>query len=130
MNSGQDDTAAPGCEGARAAIEPRCPVCNPALGKLAILLLLVSLAGLATLAKDGQYYPKTNPARYVSMSTKMNVGQPTAVAHPGPLQRTARIVAAHSRPAARRTIEPQPLPTDSVGVTVSLQHRSPPTAIA
>ena len=34
-------------------------------------LLLILVAGLSTLAKNGQYFPKTTPAHNVSISTKM-----------------------------------------------------------
>lgn len=33
----------------------------------------MAVAGLATLAKNGQYFPNANPAHQVSISTKLNV---------------------------------------------------------
>jgi len=41
--------------------------------KLVIFALLLAVAGLATMAKNGQYFPDTSPAHYVSISTKLNV---------------------------------------------------------
>jgi hypothetical protein len=41
--------------------------------KLVIFALLLAVAGLATTAKNGQYFPNTSPAHHVSISTKMNV---------------------------------------------------------
>ncbi|HUJ32710.1 MAG TPA: hypothetical protein VLY23_15620 [Candidatus Acidoferrum sp.] len=103
--------------------------CRLVLTKLAILALLVSLTGLATLAKDGQYYPTTNPARQASISTKMNVAQPTTAVESGPLQTAARIVLPPPSPMVCRRVEPQSLQAESSGLTVSLQPRSPPTAV-
>jgi hypothetical protein len=41
--------------------------------RLAIIGLLIAVAGLATVAKNGQYFPRANPAHHVSISTKLNV---------------------------------------------------------
>ena len=43
------------------------------LAKFVIFTLLLSVAGLATLAKNGQYFPKASVVHHVSISTKMNV---------------------------------------------------------
>jgi len=43
------------------------------LTKVVICALLFAVAGLATMAKNGQYFPETSSAHYVSISTKMNV---------------------------------------------------------
>ena len=98
--------------------------------RAAIVLLLFAVAGLATLAKDGQYYPKSNPARNVSISTKMQIT-------PGPVQVTVE----PSRPVAR-FVPPQPplrpsqssyadiAPTPPISVRVSMQHRSPPCLVS
>jgi hypothetical protein len=99
------------------------------LNRLAIVLLLVGLAGLATAAKDGQYYPNPNPARRVSLSTKMNVNSTPAVLNQTPLQKVAQIVAAKPRPSIRKPIEPEVPLIETIAVTVSLQHRSPPVLL-
>jgi len=41
------------------------------LVRVVVLALLVFLAGLSTLAKNVQYLPKSNPARYLSIACKM-----------------------------------------------------------
>lgn len=97
------------------------------LNKLAIVLLLVGLAGLATVAKDGQYYPKANPVHQVSLSTKMNLNTVPVLLIHTPLQRVARIFAAKPRASIRRPIEPEVPLIQPIAVTVSLQHRSPPS---
>ncbi len=98
--------------------------------KTAIIALLFTVAGLATLAKNGQYYPKSNPARNVSISTKMDVTHSTVqvAAEPSqllarfyPPQPQLRIVSVHYEPVLQKT---------PIGVTVSMQHRSPPVPLS
>jgi hypothetical protein len=40
--------------------------------RLSMLVLLIGVATLATVAKNGQYFPQANPAHQVSISTKLN----------------------------------------------------------
>jgi hypothetical protein len=115
---------APGC--APALLRRLCVMLN----KLAIVLLLVGLAGLATLAKDGQYYPNPNPARQVSLSTKMNLDHVPVVLSRTPLEKVSQTVAAKPRPIMRRPVEPEPPLIEPLAVTLSLQHRSPPTCLS
>lgn len=98
--------------------------------KLAIVLLLIGLAGLATAAKNGQYYPKTNPARLVSISTKMNVTHALVLPSSGVLETVTRIVMPKPRAILVRRTEPEPLPAESVGLAASLQLRSPPAVLS
>ncbi len=100
------------------------------LNKVAILLLLFGIAGLATLAKDGQYYPTANPARQVSLSVKMNDGHVPVAVNRVPSDAVSRITRPKPRPVMRMHREPEPLPVQSVGITVALQHRSPPALLA
>jgi hypothetical protein len=99
------------------------------LNRVAIVLLLVGLAGLATAAKDGQYYPNRNPERQVSLSTKMNLNSVPAVSSQTPLQKTAQMVVAKPRASIGRPIEPEVPLIQTIAVTVSLQHRSPPVVL-
>jgi nitrogen fixation-related uncharacterized protein len=99
------------------------------LNKLAIVLLLVGLAGLATAAKDGQYYPKANPAHQVSVSTKMNVNSIPVVSSQTPLQKVAQVVVSKPRPSMHRPAEAEVPRSEPISVTVSLQHRSPPAVL-
>jgi hypothetical protein len=98
--------------------------------KLVVVLLVVGLATLATLAKDGQYYPATNAARHVSLSTKMNVTHAPVVFDRGALKNVAQLVSPKPRPVVTRRTESEPLTIESVGVVVSLQHRSPPAVLS
>ena len=58
-------------------------ICN----RLAVLLLLVGLAGLATTAKDGQYHRASNIEHQSSLSTKMNVPPARAMVGSAELQK-------------------------------------------
>jgi hypothetical protein len=98
--------------------------------KLPIILLLITLAGLATVAKDGQYYRGSNPAHESSLSTKMNVTQAPVALGSSPLQRVARIFARKPRPTTRMRIDAAPLRIQPVGLRVSFSHRSPPPVVS
>ncbi|MFY9528567.1 MAG: hypothetical protein WBC04_17565 [Candidatus Acidiferrales bacterium] len=100
------------------------------LRRAAVLLLLVAVVGLSTLAKHSQYLPNTNPARYVSISSKMNVAYSPAVLEPKPLRAVARIVPPQPSIGTSRREEPEPPPIERMGLTVSLQRRSPPSSFA
>jgi hypothetical protein len=95
-----------------------------------VLLLLVSVVGLSTLAKDGQYFPTTTSARHVSLSTKMNVAHAPTLPSADKLRAVARI--APPPPAVRVTHLEQfeTAPVQRISLTVSMQHRSPPAYLA
>ena len=96
--------------------------------KSVVLLLLFTVAGLATFAKNGQYYPKSNPAQHVSVSIKMNVALSPAHAAEKPLQPVARFLIPQP-PLHSPRVQVEEFPTaPPIGVTVSRQHRSPPLA--
>jgi hypothetical protein len=97
-------------------------ICN----RLAVLLLLVGLTGLAATAKDGQYRRASNIEHQSSLATKMNVPPAQMMVGPAKLQKVTRLIASKPRPTFHARFKPEPLPTESVGVTVAMQHRSPP----
>lgn len=93
--------------------------------RVAVLTLLVALAGFSTFAKLSQYFPKPNPAQYVSISSKMKVAQSTVIVDRHMLYPVARVVPPHPV----RTIRLEPLSLVSIrriGLTVCIRHRSPP----
>lgn len=94
-----------------------------------IVILLFTVAGLATLAKNGQYYPKSNPAQHVSIAIKMNVVHSSMHLAEEPLQPVARFSPPQPVRAARVRFE-EPPAVAPVGVVVSMQHRSPPLTLA
>jgi len=100
------------------------------LARAAILALLVAITGLSTLAKNGQYFPKSTPARYVSLSTKMNVTSAPAVPEPGPAEVAAKLVPAQTViPIAR--VEPRRVPRiKQIDITVSTRLRAPPSPLS
>lgn len=110
-------------------IQPTAKLWAAVVTRATILLLLFTVAGLATLAKNGQYYPKSNPAQHVSISTKMNVVVHSS-AHLGeePLQPATQFFPPQPplRSAWVSTAELPSIP--NISITISMQHRSPPVA--
>jgi hypothetical protein len=97
--------------------------------KTTILVLLFTVAGLATLAKNGQYYPKSDPARNVSISTKMNVSHsPMHVV--GEQQTVALLFSVLPALRTARVRNAEDLRKPPIGVVVSMQHRSPPAQLS
>lgn len=97
--------------------------------RVAILLLLVGLAGLSATAKDGQYHRVSNIEHQSSLATKMNVPPTPIILGSGELKKVARLVATKPPKTFRTRFQPEPPPTESVGVTVAMQHRSPPESL-
>lgn len=117
-------------------MHPRCGSVNRNLspgisGRTAlVLLLLIAVVGLYTLAKNGQYFPKTNPVRYVSLSIKMNVAHAPVVIAGDKLQLIARVAPPRLVLRVSRLEQFEATPVQRIGVTVSMQHRSPPSPLA
>jgi hypothetical protein len=94
--------------------------------RVSVVLLLILLAGLSTLAKNGLYFSSANAAHHVSMSTKMNVAHAPAVVVVGqlkPFPRTLQLLPIVQRTRVERFTS---VPIPQLGVTLSMQHRSPP----
>jgi hypothetical protein len=97
--------------------------------RFTVVLLLFTVAGLFSMAKTGQYYPKSNPAQHVSVSIKMNVVHSSLEAAEEPLQVVTRFLPPQL-PVRRQQVQPDESPrVVPIGVTVSMQHRSPPAAL-
>jgi hypothetical protein len=93
----------------------------------AIILLLFAVAGLSTLAKNSQYFPKSNPTHYVSIANKMKAAASPILLERAPLYPTMKVAPPQPRAPKKHEIEEVALPSPSIGVTVSIQHRSPPS---
>ena len=120
-----DGDSFPQCE--RLASTPgACAGWRKFCNRLAILLLLLGLTGLSATAKDGQYHRASNLEHESSLATKMNVPPTPVILSSAEAKDVARIIVATSRKTFRARFKPEPLPTESVGVTVAMQHRSPP----
>jgi hypothetical protein len=91
-----------------------------------LALLLFAVPTLATLAKNSWYLPQSNPGHYLNNASKMRVPHCPVTLEKAPLQPIAKLVP--SQPVTQRSEErdSEP-PKPSVNVTVSLQHRSPPS---
>jgi hypothetical protein len=98
--------------------------------QVAVLSLLVMLAGLATFAKYTPYLPKTSPSHYVNNATKLKVVQSSVLHERAPLLPIAMVVPSRPEYRARRTDVPVAPPIELIGLTVSRQHRSPPPTLA
>jgi hypothetical protein len=94
-----------------------------------LALLLFAVPALSTLAKNSWYLPQSNPVHYLNIASKMRVPQVAVVLNKAPLRAIAMLIPAPEE-VIRSTHEPdlEP-PKPSIGVTVSLQHRSPPSSL-
>jgi hypothetical protein len=95
-----------------------------------VVLLLFLVAGLATLAKNVQYLPKANSAHYLNCATKMKASQAACEANRKPLHPVARVIPAPPLYRPPRQVEPEIPPIQLIGLTVSVQHRSPPPLVS
>jgi hypothetical protein len=68
-----DNPNEPVSNASRMSLDPhRSRSLGPLGLRLSIIALLIGVATLATLAKNGQYFPQADPAHQVSISTKLN----------------------------------------------------------
>ena len=98
--------------------------------RAAVLFLLVALAGLSTFAKYTPYLPKTDPSHFVNNATKLKVAQSPLVLDRTSLYPVATVVPPRPAYRPRRSEEPATPPIQVIGLTVSIQHRSPPSSLA
>ncbi len=93
-----------------------------------VVLLLFAVAGLSTLAKNSQYFAKSNPTHYVNIATKMKVAPTPVALERAPLCPVARVLPPQPFATRNHGVEEICLPSPSIAVTVSIQHRSPPSS--
>jgi hypothetical protein len=93
-----------------------------------VVLLLFAVAVLSTLAKNSQYFPQSHPTHYINIASKTKVSPSPAVLEREPLCPIAKVVPPQPRAPRNHGVEEISLPSPSVGVTVSIQHRSPPSS--
>jgi hypothetical protein len=94
----------------------------------AVVSLLFAVAIFSTLAKNSQYFPKSNPAHFINIASKMKVAPSPAVLERAPLHPIAKVVLPQPCAPRNHGVEEISLPSPSIGVTVSIQHRSPPSS--
>jgi hypothetical protein len=102
---------------------------SPIWPRAAVLFLLLALAGLSTFAKYTPYLPKTDPSHFVNNATKLKVAPSPLVLDRAPLHPVAAVVPPRPAYRPRRSDEPLAPPIEVIGLTVSIQHRSPPTPL-
>ena len=98
--------------------------------QIATVVLLIAVAGLSTLAKNSPYFPKSDPAHYVNISSKMKGAPAPALLERAPLGVIAKVVPAPPVTPRKYDVEETSLPAPSISVTVSIQHRSPPPSLS
>ena len=100
------------------------------LARLTVLILLVSVASLATGAKNSVYYPRTISVHYISIGSKAKVAASPARIDRSPLHPVAKLDP--PRPVTRIAPEnkTEGPPVQRLCVTVALQHRSPPSTLS
>jgi hypothetical protein len=97
--------------------------------KVGVLLLLIAIAGFSTLAKNSQYFSKSNPAHYINISSKMKVTQQPHVIDPSPLRHLHQSIAPQPETRIHWVVREETPPLPSIAVMVSLQFRSPPVLV-
>lgn len=98
--------------------------------RLAVLLLLVAIAGFSTAAKNSQYYSRSSPAHYLNISSKMKANAAPVVIDRAPLQIVERLLAPVFELVSHPAVEDDIPPAASLAVTLTLQHRSPPSFVS
>ena len=98
------------------------------LKRTAIVLLLLAVPILSTLAKQSWYLPQANTAHYLNGAIKMKVSHAPLLVHWQPSVTIVKFVPPAPPETFRhkRSIDP---PVPDLGVTLSLQHRSPPSSL-
>lgn len=106
----------------------KCRLLKASLQTAIVVLLLFAVAALSTLAKSSQYFPKSNPTHYVNVASKMKVAPLAVLSERAPLHPVAKVVPPQPCAPKNHEVEGIPLPFLSIGVAVSIQHRSPPSS--
>jgi len=96
--------------------------------RAAVVLLLLAVPILSTLAKNSWYLPQADTAHYLNGAIKMKVSHTPLLVRWEPPMPTAKVF---PPPASTERVVPEVPnpPVPDIGITLSLQHRSPPTAL-
>jgi hypothetical protein len=98
--------------------------------QVGVVMLLLAIVGFSTLAKNSQYLSRSNPAHYINICSKMKVSHLPVVIDRTPLRPVARFIPPQPEMRVARMVEEEIPALPSIGVTVSLQHRSPPLSLS
>jgi hypothetical protein len=123
----------PFCPGVIRVIEPNLAASsNPrnnagrVLTRITILVLLFAVAGLATGAKNSQYYPHTNSVHYLSSSSKAKVAPAPVLTDRNLLRPVAKVIPLQPAIQTGHENQTEAPPVQQLCVTIALQLRSPP----
>jgi hypothetical protein len=100
--------------------------------QVVVVALLVFLAGFSTLAKNVQYLPKSNPAHYLSIASKMKADSDCTVTRlkHQPTQPSSRL-AIPEAVISVFTFDPREAPfVQRISLIVSLRYRAPPITLS
>jgi hypothetical protein len=100
--------------------------------RVVVVALLVFLAGFSTLAKNVQYLPKSNPAHYLSIASKMKADSDCAVTplKLQPTQQSSQLVIPEAVIPVF-TFDPREAPfVQRISLIVSLRYRAPPLTLS
>jgi hypothetical protein len=100
------------------------------VARIAVVMLLASLAAFSTLAKNVQYLPQSNPASYLSIASKMKTDCAPVTVEAPPVERDAISILAAIQPEPSayfaRTDSRETRPAEIAGSSVSVRRRPPP----
>lgn len=94
-----------------------------------IALLILAVTGLSLVATHGRFVSQSDPDHFITKIAKMNVAPPTAFAPP-PAYTLSELLPAPAKFSIVAAPEAEWLVVRQIGLTVSLQHRSPPFSLA
>jgi hypothetical protein len=100
--------------------------------QVAVVTLLVFLAGFSTLAKNVQYLPKSNPAYYLSIASKMKANSDCTITQLKlqPTQQSSQLVIPEAVIPVF-TFDPREAPfVQRISLIVSLRYRAPPITLS
>jgi hypothetical protein len=100
--------------------------------RVVVVALLVFLAGFSTLAKNVQYLPKSNPAHYLSIASKMKADSDCGAAQLKlqPTQPSSRL-AIPEAVLPVFTFDPREAPfVQRISLMVCLRYRAPPIPLS
>jgi hypothetical protein len=99
---------------------------KPTVIRLAIFLLACSLIVLSVAVKQSRFLPKSNPAHFLSKAAKMEVGNLPVSSIPLATGAIPDFLPAPAEVCAVAIPCPAGVVASQIGLTLCLQHRSPP----
>jgi hypothetical protein len=104
------------------------------VARIAVVMLLASLAAFSTLAKNVQYLPKSNPATYLSIASKMKADCGPITVEAPPVERDTISISAAVQPEPSvsfdRSENRKVRFVEIIGLSVSVRRRPPPISIS